>query len=152
MSTKALQPSVSNLYDEDFAAWTSHTAHLLRAGRLADLDVEHLAEEVEDMGKSERREVLSRITVLLLHLLKWKFQPRKRTGSWQSTLASQRAELSRVFEDSPSLRNVFSKSLPAVYSDAVEQAAAETGLPAEAFPDGCPFSPDQIMDRGFLPD
>ena len=63
MSTKALQPSVSKLYDEDFAAWTSHTAHLLRAGRFADLDVEHLAEEVEDMGKSERREVLSRITV-----------------------------------------------------------------------------------------
>ena len=152
MSTKALQPSVSKLYDEDFAAWTSHTAHLLRAGCFAELDVEHLAEEIEDMGGSQRREVSSRSAVLLLHLLKWKWQPEKRSGSWRSTIIAQRGELHRLLKQSPSLKSVLPESLPEVYPDAVGQAAAETGLPAEAFPDECPFSPDQIMDRSFLPD
>ncbi len=152
MATKALQPPASPLYDEDFVLWTEEMARLLRARRFADVDVEHLAEEVEDMGKSYKHEVESRSTVLLVHLLKWKCQLQKRSRSWRSTIATQRVELGRVFEQSPSLRARFPERLAELYADAVELAAIETGLPEAAFPAECPFSPVQIMDRSFLPD
>ncbi len=152
MGAKALKPAIQNLYDEDFAIWTEETARLLRAGRFDHIDVEHLAEEVEDMGKSQGHEVRSRLRVLMVHLLKWKCQPQKRSRSWSSTAATQRAELRDVFSESPSLRAKLPPSIPDVYPDAVEQAALETGLPESAFPRECPFSPEQIMDRRFLPD
>ena len=152
MGAKTLKPSTSSLYDEDFAAWTSETARLLRASRFDEVDVAHVAEEIEDMGKSEKREMLSRLTVLIVHLLKWQYQHAQQSSSWRSTVITQRAELDRLFEDSPSLRRSVRASIPKVYSDAVDAAIAETGLPAGTFPGECPFSPDQILDRKFWPD
>ena len=150
MGAKSLKPSIASLYDEDFAAWTSETARQLRAGRFAEIDVEHVAEEIEDMGKREKRELLSRLTVLVTHLLKWKWQADKRTPSWQSTIATQRVEIRKLLGQSPSLRGVIGASVAEVYSDAVESASIETGLPADTFPATCPFSVDQILEPNVL--
>ncbi len=152
MGTKALKPAVSNLYDEDFAVWTEQTASLLRAGRFDQIDVEHLAEEVEDMGKSQRHEVQSRLRVLLVHLLKWKYQPQKRSPSWRSTVVTQREELNDVFADSPSLRRSLPNAVARIYAASVELAGIETGLPQGAFPSECPFSVEQVLDHKFLPE
>jgi Domain of unknown function DUF29 len=151
MGAKSLKPSAASLYDEDFAAWTSETARQLRAGRFAEIDIEHVAEEIEDMGKSEKRELLGRLTVLVTHLLKWKWQADKRTASWQSTMATQPAEIQRLLRQSPSLSGVIAASVADVYPDAVESASIETGLPAPTFPEKCPFSVDEILQRGFFP-
>jgi len=152
MQLKTVSPDLARLYDQDFLLWTEETGRLLRAGRLDELDIEHIAEEIEDMGKSQKRELESRLTVLLMHLLKWGWQRDKRSGSWKGTVANQRAELRRLFRDSPSLKNQVTKAVAESYGDAVEGAILETALPAETFPKRCPFTPEQILDRDFLPE
>ncbi len=152
MATKALRPPATIPYDKDFVVWTEETARLLRARRFADVDVEHLAEEVEDMGTSHKHEVRNRLAVLIQHLLKWRFQPEQRSRSWEATIATQRQEIDYVFEDSPSLRRRLADWIGKVYAGSARRAAIETGLPKEAFPGECPFSPEQIMDPDFLPD
>jgi len=111
-----------------------------------------VAEEIEDIGKSERRELLSRLSVIILHLLKWKWQADRRTPGWKSTIVTQRAELRRLFEQSPSLKSAVASAVRDVYTDAVESASVETGLAAETFPQNCPFSPEQILEQTFLPE
>lgn len=138
-------------YDADFFEWTQHTAALLRAGRVAEVDLEHLAEEVEDMGKRDRREVDSRVTVLLTHLLKWLKQPEHRSRSWQSTILTQRDELERVLQDSPSLRPRVGTELARTYAIAVRRAARQTGVFPHLFPSQCSWTPEQILDPDFLP-
>ncbi len=103
------------------------------------------------MAGRDRRELDSRLEVLIHHLLKWQQQPEKRSGSWKSTIFSQRAAIRRLFEQSPSLRRRLTQSVAAVYRDAVNGAAAETGLPEDSFPAECPFPPAQILDPAFLP-
>jgi len=152
MGSKTLKPAAASLYDEDFAVWTAETARLLRAGRLDEVDIEHVADEIEDMGKRDKRELHSRLTVLILDLLKWKWQPERQTRGWQSTLLTQRAELDRLLEDSPSLRRAIAAAVAKVYPAVLLSAALETGRPATVFPSECPFSPDQILDREFLPE
>ena len=152
MGAKTLKPASASLYDEDFAVWTAETARLLRAGRFDEVDIEHVAEEIEDMGKRDKRELHSRLTVLILHLLKWKWQPEKKSASWGATIVTQRAELRRLFRQSPSLKAKVQDAVEDVYSDAIEGVTVETGLPARTFPRKCPFSPDQILDREFLPE
>jgi hypothetical protein len=151
MSAKSLTQPAALLYDEDFALWTAETARLLRQGRFTELDVEHLAEEVEDMGKSQHRELGSRLAVIIQHLLKWQLQRERRSGSWKATIVTQRAELDRLFEQSPSVRRGLRASVPRVYPGAVAAAAAETDLPVESFPRECPFAPEQILDQDFFP-
>jgi hypothetical protein len=138
-------------YDVDFFAWTQRTAALLRSGRFDELDVEHLAEEVEDMGKRERRELGSRVVVLVVHLLKWAQQPDRRSPSWEATIVSQRAELGDLLDDNQSLRPEVAGYVTRRWTVAVKQAAAETRLPAAAFPASCPWSAEQILDGGFYP-
>jgi len=152
MSAKPLESTtLIGLYDEDFLAWCEETGRLLRARRFAQVDVENLIEEVEAMAGSQRRELESRLTVLLLHLLKWERQPGKRKLGWENTIVAQRRELRRLFQQSPSLRPALAKAIIAVYSDAVEDATRESRLPVSAFPPECPYTPEQIMDRNFLP-
>lgn len=142
------------LYDQDFVAWASETARLLRAGRFEDVDVEHLAEEVEDMANRDKRELRSRLTVLLLHLLKWEHQPSQRSGGWESTMRGQRDEMEDLLEQSPSLKRLLPGSLPRSYRRAAERAALETSqssLPRGTFPGECPFSIAQILDPTFYP-
>jgi len=145
------------LYDQDFFEWTAHNAQLLREGRLSEADIEHIAEEIEDMGKRDQRLVRNRIKVLLTHLLKWKAQPEFRfssTGrsSWLATIREQRSQLESVFEQSPSLERHGRESLAKIFTKAVDNAAYETNLPRSHFPADCPFTFEQIMDDSFLPE
>jgi hypothetical protein len=147
MSAKQLVSPATKLYDEDFALWTAEAARLLREGRFAEIDVEHVAQEIEDMGKRDYREVLSRLVLILQHLLKWQFQPDKRTGSWKTTLINQRREIELVFEQSPSLRRAAVQLVPRAYRQAIQDAAGETGLSEDTFPGECPYTLEQALDR-----
>jgi hypothetical protein len=152
MKPAVLTPTAQELYDQDFFEWTARNAELLRAGRLEEADLEHIAEEIEDMGKSERHAAWSHLRVLLSHLLKWQYQPERRSRSWAATVRVQRDELLRLLRQSPSLRRYLRDQLPEVYPVAVEGAIAETNLPEEVFPAACPFSLEQILNSEFFPE
>ncbi len=152
MAVKSAKSAVSKLYDDDLFLWSMENARLLRAGRLDEIDAENLSEEIEAMANRDKREALSRLTVLLHHLLKWKYQPEKRSESWRSRVRTQRRELDRLFKESPSLRAVLPSSVAEAYPDAVEDASGETGLPENVFPAKCPFTSDQVLDGRFLPE
>ena len=141
-----------SLYDQDFYAWSNQQAALLRAGKLSQADIENIAEEIESMGKSEKKELVSRLRVLMLHLMKWQFQPEGRGSSWQRTIKVQRVDLQAHMLQNPSLEAQLPVSIASAYEGAVIEAADETGLPEERFPSLCPYSYDQMMDPGFWPD
>ncbi|MFA7239887.1 MAG: DUF29 domain-containing protein [Sulfuricellaceae bacterium] len=139
-------------YDKDVVAWANEQAALLRNGRFSELDIEHIADEVEDVGKSERRALSSRMSVLLMHLLKWKYQPERRGKIWRKTTDHQRIVIARWVTDMPSLKASLDDSAWwfETWGDAVYSATKETGL--EDFPDSCPWTYQQIMDSNFWPD
>lgn len=141
-----------NLYETDFYAWANQQAALLRAGKLSAADIEHIAEEIESMGKTEQRELESRLTILLLHLLKWQFQPTRRGASWEATIRVQRRDLARHIDRNPSLNPKIAEALSYAYENAKIEAAAETGQPETTFPAEGPWPFDQIMDEAFWPD
>lgn len=145
-----LDPSA--LYEEDFFAWANTQAGLLRAGCLAQADFEHIAEEIESMGKGELRELENRLAVLLLHLLKWQFHPQRRGRSWELTIKEQRRKLKRHLEQNPSLGPRLAQAMADAYGDAILAAARETELPEETFPSVCPYGTDQTLDDPWLPD
>jgi hypothetical protein len=137
---------VSNkLYDEDFVAWLEEQAGHLRAARLAVLDLPNLAEELEDMGRSERRELDSRLEILIAHLLKKDIQPEAYTRSWDATINEQRRALRRLLESSPSLVKTLAARVPAIYPDARARAVDETGLAAGKFPKASPYAVGEVM-------
>ncbi len=138
-------------YETDVVAWANEQAALLRAGKLSSLDVEHIADEVEDVGKSEKRELASRMAVLLAHLLKWRAQRANRGVSWEVTIRVQRKAIAAHVEDAPSLKATLrdERWFASVWGDALDQATKETGL--ADFPEACPWSTDQILDTSFLP-
>ena len=144
--------STTTLYDQDFFRWTAQTARLLRERRFDQIDVDQIAEEIEDMGKSDKHAVENRLIVLLIHLLKWKCQPERRSRSWDATIDTQRVRLERVLRESPSLRARLGETIADVYPDAVRLAVKQTRLPKEAFPACCPFTPDQLLDPDYLPE
>ena len=139
------------LYDTDFYAWSNQQAALLRAGKLSQADIENIAEEIESMGKSEKRELLSRLSVLLLHLLKWQFQPDKRATSWELSVDEQRIQLGIHLQDNPSLKHKLNDTIRDAYRLAILGARRETGLSAAAFPATCPYTFQQMIDPGFWP-
>jgi hypothetical protein len=140
-------------YDGDFHAWALRNARLLRDGKLDELDVEHIAEELESMGASERRELLSRLQVLLVHLLKYRYQPERRGKSWLLTINHQRTAIERLLDQSPSLRTVLvADTLAKVYGKAVRETVIETDLDRSVFPIGCPYRLEDILDEDWLPD
>jgi len=152
--------NLATLYQTDYAAWAQRNAELLRERRFDELDLEHLLEELSDMSKSDRRELRSRLLVLLAHLLKWEYQYgqlserwREFDGrSWRSTIVEQRKQLSDLLKQSPGLKGIFAETIEATYPDAVELACDETGLPPEAFPERCPYRPEQIHEKTFYPE
>jgi len=144
--------TAKDLYDHDFFEWTQCNAALLRTGCFEEADIEHLAEEIEDMGKSQQHELTNRLRVVLAHLLKWRFQPERRSRSWRATIDVQRDELLRLLRQMPSLRNKLRDTLPEIYRPAVKQAIAETELADETFPAACPFTIHQILDEEFFPE
>ena len=142
----------ASLYDQDFYAWANEQAALLRTGNLSAADIEHIAEEIESMGKAEKRELVSRLAVLLLHLLKWQFQPARRGSSWEATITVQRHALADHLDDNPSLKAKLVETIAKAYRDAALLAAGETYMPKATFPQTCPWSFGQIMDEEFWPE
>jgi hypothetical protein len=139
-------------YEEDFYAWTVEQAHLLRSGDLSAIDIENIAEEIESMGRSDRRAIESRLTVLLAHLLKWQAQTDMRSASRSGTIREQRRQIQRLLRESPSLRPFVAEALSETYGDAREDAIEETGLAEGEFPAECPFTVEQVLSRDFLPE
>jgi hypothetical protein len=139
-------------YEQDFYAWTIEQARLLRSGELAAIDAANIAEEIESMGRSDRRELKLRLVVLIMHLLKWRHQPAARSRSWSATIEEQRLQIEGVLAESPSLRPTTAAMLPEAYAIARARAIAETGLAHDMFPNVCPFTPDEILSHHFLPD
>lgn len=144
----------ADLYDTDWYTWTQTTAALIRAGAWEAIDPESLAEEVESMGKSQQRELASRLDVVLVHLLKWRYQPaRRQTGrSWAATLRTQRYELRRLLRQSPGLQPLVPPTVLESYADARPVAALQTGLLLTTFPLQCPWTPAQVLDEDFWPE
>jgi hypothetical protein len=145
------------LYDRDFFEWTVRNAELLRRGCVQEADLEHLAEEIEDLGERDKREVINRLIVLLMHLLKWSIQPERRYtesggSSWLATIREQRRQLTAIFAQSGSLRRYAEEGLPKAHRDAVKEASAETGIPIQQFPGQCLFRFDQVLEDEFLPE
>ncbi len=140
------------LYEDDFHAWTIEQAELLRAEEFSALDAANIAEEIESMGRSVRRELRSRLIVLMTHLLKWRHQSTARSRSWSLTIDEQRLQIDSLLTESPSLRPLLADLLEEAYPIARVRAAAETGLAEDAFPLACPFNADDILSRTFLPE
>lgn len=138
--------------EADYARWCAEQGALLRTGRLDALDRANLAEEIESLGRSDKREIENRLGVLLVHMLKWRFQPEKRSAGWRGTIRERRSRLGRILADSSSLASYPSDILEDEYQTARLKASHETGLPPDAFPDSCPFSAADLLNAGFLPD
>lgn len=140
-------------YETDVVAWANEQAALLRSGKLSSIDIEHIAEEIEDVGKSEQRELASRMVVLLAHLLKWQFQPSKQSKSWQHTLRTQRKDIAYVISEAPSLRSKFddAKWLDLVWAKAKALAESETGMDIDVFPELCAWSISDVLNENWLP-
>jgi ribosomal protein L29 len=147
-----LNMAASGTYESDFYAWTQEQAALLRAGRFAELDVEHIIEEIEDMGKSERRELASRLEVILADLLKWQYQKGLRSTSWLATIKEQRRRIARHLGKNRSLKAGLEDLLVQAYEDARYTAGIETGYSEIAFPAACPWTLEQVLDPDFLPE
>ena len=145
------QPRNAPAYEDDFVAWLEDQAQRARRGDVHSLDLENIAEELEGMARRDRREIRNRLIVLLVHLLKHKFQPRRRSVGWRATIAEQRQRISAVIEDSPSLESFPATILDRCYADARSRAALETGLPETAFSERCPFPVESVLDPRWLP-
>ncbi len=141
---------MSDLYDDDVLAWSERQAMLLRRRAANEIDWDHVAEEIEAVGVSQKLELRSRLEVLLLHLLKWAYQPEHRSESWRGSIAEQRNRLAAVMEDSPSLRGFVPEAMPRSYRLARLGAARETTL--LRLPDECPWTFEQIADDDFWPE
>ncbi|WP_295384602.1 DUF29 domain-containing protein [uncultured Thiodictyon sp.] len=150
---KRVRPAAPNYrdYEVDLVAWALDNAALLRAGRLSEVDAQHLAEELEDLGKSERRSLGSHLRVLVTHLLKWQYQPGLRGASWRLSVLNARAAIRGILADSPSLVPETPRHLDAVYHLARANAIGETGLPEASFPPDCPYTIEQVLSETFWP-
>jgi len=142
----------NTLYEQDFFAWILHNAQLLRERKFSDIDIENIAEELESMGKRDKRELISHFRILIAHLLKWQFQPENRSGSWRGSITEQRFQINDQIKESPSLKQFLSEAIAKSYSKAVELASEETGLPVSFFPADSPYSPEKLLNKSFYPE
>ena len=150
---------MNTLYETDFQSWIEQQTELLRARRFSELDVPNLLEEMVDMGKSNYRELENRLLIILLHLLKWKYQLKQlpetwkefEGKSWKNTIIEQRYQLHKLLRQNPSLNRFIPLMLEEIYADAVRLAAEETGLDNQVFPTSCPFTPKNVLDDNFWP-
>ena len=145
--------NLSQLYEKDFYQWTVETGNLLRTNNLSHLDTEHLLEEIESMSARERQQLKNRLAVLIMHLLKWQYQPTMQSRSWDLTIFHQRQEIKSLLEDSPSLQSehYINSILEKAYKKAVEGAIKETGFIQNPFPNTLPYSFEQILNTDFYP-
>jgi hypothetical protein len=147
-------------YEQDFDAWIQQHINLLKQGKVAEIDVDHLIEELEDMGKSNQRELVNRFIPLIAHLLKWQYQYKQLQdqwvaftgGSWRGTITEQRTKLAKLLKQSPSLKGKLSEAILDAYPDALKVAVSETSFPKSTFPNSCPYTIEQLLDEDFYPD
>jgi|SRR5919202_3155687 hypothetical protein len=153
MSTKLSTSSgtTSTLYEKDFYAWTQEQAKLLLEGVWEHLDVANLVEEIESLGKQQRQELRNRLGVLLGHLLKWEFQPSKRSKSGFVTMREQRREIGYLLKESPSLKPYLPEALQIAYQSGIDLVVRETPLFDRDLPSECPYTPEQVLDGAFFP-
>ncbi len=140
----------STTYEKDFYAWTQEQSQLLKTGQLHQIDWQNIAEEIEDMGRSEKRRLESRLEILIMHLLKWQFQPNLRSRSWQLTIKEQRLRLEKLLQKNPSLQSNLTEVIEDLYPLATLGAERETGL--SLFPETCPYTLTDILSPEFLPE
>ena len=140
-----------DLYQDDYYGWALQQATLLRARRFAELDLENLAEEIDGLARAEARELRSRYATLLSHLLKWEFQPERRSHSWAATIARERDAIPDHLDENPGLKPRQAELFARAYRGARADAAAETNLPLTRFPTACPYTPDQSISEDFWP-
>jgi hypothetical protein len=139
-------PPISCLYEQDETAWLEQTASLVAQRRFGEIDYEHLSEYLSDMARGDKREVFSRLVTLISHLLKWEHQPERRSNSWRGTIVSQRRELRHLLE-SGTLRRYAGEVLVQAYREAIDQAAAETGLAEAVFPAECSMGMEEVLSQ-----
>ena len=151
MSDSCVTNESSPAYEVDFYAWTQQQAKLLQEKKWSCLDIPNLVEEIESLGRQERRELENRLGVLLGHLLKWEFQPENRSRSWFATIREQRRRILRLLEKSPSLHFYLPEALESAYQDALDLAVRETSMSYKAFPQECPYSLEQALHFEFFP-
>lgn len=142
---------MNTLYDHDFVAWAETTAQLLKAHRWNEVELEALIDEVEDLSRREREALRSNLKVILLHLLKWEYQPHKRSNSWRSTLREHRERITEAISESPRLKLYPQAVLDDCYRKARLRVADETQISAVAFPQNCPYTLEQMLHEDFLP-
>ena len=142
----------NSLYERDFYAWANEQAALLRAGKLGDADIDNIAEEIESMGRSEKRELISRLTVLLTHLLKWQYQPERRGKNWLRKIQQQRFRINDHLGENPSLKSQLASAIRTAFRDARIEAERETDIDQDTFPATCPYTFDETMAEDFWPD
>ena len=138
-------------YERDFALWIDTQLEILRARKFEQLDLDNVIEELDAMGKNQRRELESRLEMLLIHLLKCQFQGARKSRSWLNTIREQRSEIVRLLAHSPSLRRFIVEFATAAYGSAVDRAMIQTGMHRSAFPTENPDTPEQLLDPGFVP-
>jgi hypothetical protein len=139
-------------YQTDFKLWLEETSQLLLENRWEEIDKEHLIEEICELGKSERRAILSQLVRLILHLLKWQYQPQRRSDSWLDSITDARTQIELTIKDSPSLKNYPQEQLQETYEKARRQAAKQTGLMISTFSEECLYSLELILDENWLPE
>ena len=147
-----LQANQKSLYEADFVRWIETTVEQLRTQNYTCVDWTNLIEEIEDMSRRERKSLKSNLVVILLHLLKWQYQPQCRSGSWRGSIREHRRRVNDDLKDSPSLVTYLQEVFAECYANACKQAADETGLPLEIFPLNCPYTPEQVLNSEYLPD
>jgi hypothetical protein len=138
-------------YETDFYAWTREQADLARRGSVNALDLTNIAEELESMGRSERRALASQLERLMAHLLKWRYQPDRRSRSWRRSIRDSRRQIERLLTDSPSLAGEMPTLIEAEWQPATRWASDETGIDQRAFPADCPWSEAELLDPAFAP-
>jgi len=139
-------------YDTDFYAWAIENAELIRQRKFDEIDINNVAEEIESMGKSEKRELINRLSVLIAHLLKWQYQSQKRSRSWNLTIKQQRLQVNKLIKNNPSLKGKIELDFKDAYESALISASDETGIIEEDFPKQCPFDLEDCLDNDFFPD
>lgn len=150
-ATQLASANSSPLYETDYHAWTQEQAELLRQGQLSHLDCEHIAEEIESLGKQQRQELENRFGVLLGHLLKWQFQPNHQSKSWIATIREQRRKIQRLIQQNPSLKPYLAEAIAEGYESGLALVVRETPLDYKDLPDICPYTTEQTLDNDFLP-
>jgi uncharacterized protein YeeX (DUF496 family) len=153
MKEAIMNEAITNAtYEQDYYTWLIKSAELIRQGKFSEVDIENVAEELEGMARSDKRQLVNRFAVLLSHLLKWKYQPERRSKNWERTIKEQRKRILLLLKESPSLKHGIEEKLSDAYEIAVLSAASETNIDESAFPESCEYSIEEILDAHFYPE